>query len=283
MSEELLNRAIALARAGKKEEARSLLEPLLEADRQNITAWLWYVDTWPDDDQRIRVLEICLRYNPNHPTIQRALTLLRSRQKLPPPRSSTSLSQPASPTTQEQIESIALTPHAGTSPPLLDQRVEEHVQAGWQIVYRTSTTAQLKKTKQWNSGCLVVSAIFLVVGFIFSPVLGGIGLFLLLLAVIDYALKKDKLIYLTEEQLRKEYKRAEKQRQREEAARRAEQDRIRELKRRKEIRKQNKRSKSSAKRIMGLPPKQFRILAILGGVTFLLVVVAIGLSLMLPH
>lgn len=294
MSEELLNRAIALARAGKKEEARSLLEPLLEVDRQNITAWLWYADTWPDDDQKMEALELCLKYNPNHPTIQRALTLLQSRQESSLPQPLTILAQPAAPTTQEPTMPTESTPSIKTSPTLLDQRIEDYAKAGWQIVHRTPTAAQLKRPKQWRRGCLVISALFLIISYCLiaggiiasidtgisaGGVIVGTGLLLLSLAAIDYALNRDELIYLTEEQLREEYRKAEEQLQQEEAARRAKQDRLRELKRRTEIRK-HKHSKGSTKRIM--PPKQFRILAILGGVTVLLLVVAMGLFLILP-
>ena len=75
-----LNEAIELAKAGKKIEARMLLEPLLQTESRNISAWFWYADTWSDDLQRIKALEQCLECNPDNQKIQQALNVLRVRQ-----------------------------------------------------------------------------------------------------------------------------------------------------------------------------------------------------------
>jgi hypothetical protein len=77
-----LSRAIQLIKAGKRAEAQKLLEPLLEAEPRNVTAWLWYVDTWPTPEQKIEALETCLQYNPGDPLATRALASFRAQ---PPP------------------------------------------------------------------------------------------------------------------------------------------------------------------------------------------------------
>lgn len=79
MDSDVIKRASELAVAGRKGEARRLLEPLLRAEPTNIPAWLWYAETFTTDAQRIQVLEMCYRYNPKSTQIKRALAVLRAR------------------------------------------------------------------------------------------------------------------------------------------------------------------------------------------------------------
>ncbi len=231
MSEQSLNQAIALIEAGKIIEARELLEALLETDRQNLTAWLWYVDTWPTDQQKIQALELCLQYNPHNSIIQQILDVVRSHRAVPPRPSFTSSTQPATFTAQPQIEATKQCPYccetiqakaivcrycgsdvapeqlladtpfqssAEYKPTGLDRSLARYTKEGWQIVNRTQTGAQLKKPKQWCHGCLVfLVAVPLVGGFIF-PILWQVAGIALVLAFVDYAIKKDEFIYLTE-------------------------------------------------------------------------------------
>src|SRR3990172_11746531 len=87
MSASPLSQAIELIKAEKKAEAQKLLEPLLEAEPRNVTAWMWYVDTWPTPEQKIKALELCLQYNPDNALVKRALATLQAQQPSAPPAS----------------------------------------------------------------------------------------------------------------------------------------------------------------------------------------------------
>jgi hypothetical protein len=73
-----LNSAIQLIREGQKDEARRILEPLLQAEPANIPAWFWYVDTCRTFEERIQTLELCLKKNPGNSQVMQALLALRS-------------------------------------------------------------------------------------------------------------------------------------------------------------------------------------------------------------
>lgn len=77
MSDELLQQAIGLIKAGRKDEARPVLQSLIQANPKNVTAWLWYVEACPTQAERLKVLETCARFNPGHPQVERALEVLR--------------------------------------------------------------------------------------------------------------------------------------------------------------------------------------------------------------
>ena len=73
MSDERLEQAIGLMQSGKVEDARTLLELIIKNDRNNIQAWHWYAATWPKTSDKVRVWEVCLRYNPTNQLAQEAL------------------------------------------------------------------------------------------------------------------------------------------------------------------------------------------------------------------
>jgi hypothetical protein len=77
MADDRLEHAIGLVQSGKVEEARELLELILKEDRHNIPAWHWYAQTWPKAADKIRVWEVCLRYNPENRLAQEALRDLK--------------------------------------------------------------------------------------------------------------------------------------------------------------------------------------------------------------
>jgi len=78
MSDDNLERAIALSRSGKKAEARELLKAILRSNPQNETAWLWFADTFPDNLNRVAVLEECLKNNPDSQATQKWLATFKS-------------------------------------------------------------------------------------------------------------------------------------------------------------------------------------------------------------
>ena len=73
MADDRLERAIELVQSGKMEAARELLELILKEDRQSIPVWHWYAQTWPNTADKIRVWEVCLRFNPENQLAQEAL------------------------------------------------------------------------------------------------------------------------------------------------------------------------------------------------------------------
>lgn len=73
---DILNSAIELIEAGKKNDAQKLLEPYLEANPQDVTAWLWEMKTWSSIETKTRILEMCLAYNPDDQDIKLMLAAL---------------------------------------------------------------------------------------------------------------------------------------------------------------------------------------------------------------
>jgi hypothetical protein len=74
-----LTESIRLIKAGKKAEAQLVLEPYIQANPDNIQAWMWEAEIFPADADKIKVLEICLEHNPGHPQVVRGLEILRAR------------------------------------------------------------------------------------------------------------------------------------------------------------------------------------------------------------
>lgn len=88
VASELIARAVELSRAGRKGEARGLLQEALLQESANERAWLWYVDTFQTAEERIKALRGMLTFLPNHPTATRALAALEAqspRPAAPPP------------------------------------------------------------------------------------------------------------------------------------------------------------------------------------------------------
>src|SRR5512133_1556394 len=77
MNDTLFQRALELARSGQKAEARALLREILQADRSNEMAWLWYSDCVDTLEERVQALEICLRMNPKAKHARAGLLQLR--------------------------------------------------------------------------------------------------------------------------------------------------------------------------------------------------------------
>lgn len=75
--DDIFKNAIALIKTGKKAEAQKLLEPYIEANLQDVNAWLLEVETWPSLEKKIKVLEMCLAHNPGN---EQVLMVLNTQQ-----------------------------------------------------------------------------------------------------------------------------------------------------------------------------------------------------------
>ncbi len=81
MSENELRQAILLIKTGNKAEAQQLLKSLVQADLNDIHAWVWYVESLSTLNQKIRALELCLKYNPGNERVEKGLAVLKSHQE----------------------------------------------------------------------------------------------------------------------------------------------------------------------------------------------------------
>jgi len=74
----MLNRAIIAAKAGRKTEARQLLEAVLDTDERNERAWLWLSGVVDSDEERIICLENVLSINPDNQAARKGLAVLKA-------------------------------------------------------------------------------------------------------------------------------------------------------------------------------------------------------------
>jgi hypothetical protein len=72
----LLQQGIALAKAGRQEEARELLLQVIDQDERNETAWLWISGVVDNDEDRAIALENVLQINPNNEWAKRGLAIM---------------------------------------------------------------------------------------------------------------------------------------------------------------------------------------------------------------
>jgi len=74
MDSETLNRAIELSKKGRKQEARSVLQGLVQREPNNSQAWLWLADAMGSNAERLAVLQEALQQNPDNAFIRRAVS-----------------------------------------------------------------------------------------------------------------------------------------------------------------------------------------------------------------
>ncbi len=79
----MLNKAIIAAKAGRKAEARQLLEAVLDADERNERAWLWLSGVVDSDEERVICLENVLSINPGNQAARKGLAILRAATSAP--------------------------------------------------------------------------------------------------------------------------------------------------------------------------------------------------------
>ena len=119
-NDETLRQAVQLIQSGRKAEAQLILEPLIQMDPQNILAWMWEVEIFPADCDKIKVLEICLEHNPGNPRVMRALEIVKTRSGLlPAPKPANPLRVPVPVVTAPPPPSPASQPSAPRAAPLV--------------------------------------------------------------------------------------------------------------------------------------------------------------------
>jgi len=101
MNQETLKQAISLSRAGKKLEARELLEGILKADPQQEAAWLWFADTYQSAGRRLQVLDTALHVNPGSQMVAQARDALLVASGFPSQNPKEAQPAPAVPPPQE--------------------------------------------------------------------------------------------------------------------------------------------------------------------------------------
>ena len=91
MSKSLFVQAVGLARSGRKREARDLFQQVLQVDRTNEMAWLWYAECVDTPAERLSALESCVRLNPQAQRVRLSLSALQHGN---PPSDDPGLTQP---------------------------------------------------------------------------------------------------------------------------------------------------------------------------------------------
>lgn len=98
-----LREAINLIKAGKKIEARQILEPFIVANPQNIQAWVWEIETRDSNVEKIKLMEACLLHNPDSIMIKKALAALKTREEFLVPREVNPFTTPIEPTLSDVL------------------------------------------------------------------------------------------------------------------------------------------------------------------------------------
>ncbi len=184
-----LTEAVALIKAGDKQTAQELLIEIIKADSQSKdaeTAWYGLSTIAETPDKKRQCLQAILKINPDN---QKAISRLEKLDNNEARVLSTQ-NQQSSPRTQSPPSDYSRV----SDQQLLNEYIATRTRKKWQIISQTSTSVQLRKPKQWSTTLLVLGGVFLL--------LFGLGLIFWILAVIDYAIKKEQMLYVTVDELR---------------------------------------------------------------------------------
>jgi tetratricopeptide (TPR) repeat protein len=78
MGQDLRQEAISLIRKGQPAEARPLFIQVLRKNPKDVSAWFWLLETAIDTDEQIKMLEQCLRHNPENLKAKEKLDILNA-------------------------------------------------------------------------------------------------------------------------------------------------------------------------------------------------------------
>lgn len=84
MADESWEDALKLVQEGKTREAHTLFEKIVSGDVHNVSAWFWYAKTGASEMERTRILQNCLRFNPDSGETRDVLGLAPVPQPEPP-------------------------------------------------------------------------------------------------------------------------------------------------------------------------------------------------------
>ena len=76
----LLKKAIQLNKSGKQEEARKMLTSIVAEQPENLTAWLWLIDSMGNNQDRVTIIHQAEKYHPDHPQLKQALMQFETEQ-----------------------------------------------------------------------------------------------------------------------------------------------------------------------------------------------------------
>lgn len=162
-----LKQAIDEVKAKNFGTGRNLLLEILESDPKNETAWLYLAFTYTNPTQREKAFRKVLQINPYNETAKKYL--------------------------QEPIAEKPMKSGMLSDSQILDDYSLQMVANGWQIINKSATAVQLKYSRRWNR-------LLIIGGLVTIPL--GIGLFVLVLAVIDYLIKPNRIITVYANDLR---------------------------------------------------------------------------------
>lgn len=90
-----LNAAVTLIRTGQREEAQAILKEIIRTDAHNIPAWFWMVETLETNEDKLKVMEVCRKLNPEDVKVQKAYDMLKEVQAAEEGEKAASVESPA--------------------------------------------------------------------------------------------------------------------------------------------------------------------------------------------
>jgi len=197
-----LNQAITTIKAGDKQTGRQLLIEILKAEPHNENAWLWMTQVVNKKEEKVKCLERVLKINPDNEMAQKGMARLRpvespSLDDIAPETNAAVIQRKKRERTESAIRRLetAEKPRLTSSTndqQLIQQYIAKRTSQGWQVVNQTDNSVQMRKPKRWSTTLLVLGGVLLL--------FFGVGLIFWLLAVIDYAIKKEQTLFVSKDQ-----------------------------------------------------------------------------------